>query len=184
MPEISLGYTIQDYLSGKGIEATTYEDFRQAIVQMLVERKGFPASNIKSKVCISIQIQGRDYNSCVDLAIYDDLNNALMIVQFCAGVVQTYLRQTLASARLLPDNPAKLALVTDTKQAILLKVVDGSILEDKGYYSIPTWREILDLAEDMPQYELTPQKKAIEERILYAYSELGCSTCSETECNS
>mgnify|MGYP000358996276 CR=1 FL=1 len=183
MHEISLGYTIKDYLSGEEIEATTYEDIRQAITQMLVERKGFPEKNIQSKVRIDYEIEGRQQKSTVDLTIFDNLQQAIMIVKFCAGSVETYVRETIAAARLLPHNPAKLALLTDSKQAILIQVADGKILEEKGYYSIPTWEEVLALAQQCPEYVLNENKKAIESRLLYAYSELACSSCSESECN-
>ncbi len=182
MHEISLGYTITDYLSGESIEATSYEDIRQAITQMLVERKGFPRENLQSKVYINYNIEGQNLSSCVDLVILDDSKQAVMIVMFCAGAVDTYIRQTVAAARLLPDKPAKLALATDSKQANLIRVADGTVLEEKGYYSIPTWEETLALSKQCPEYVLNDKKKAIESRILYAYTELGCSTCSESEC--
>ena len=181
MHEISLGYTITDYLSGEDIQATTYEDIRQAIARMLVERKGYPEENMQSKVAIHYDIEGSPHKAVVDLAIFDDLNQAIMIVKFCAGSVETYVRETVAAARLLPGGAAKLALVTDSKQALLLRVADGAILEEKGYYSIPTWQEVLSLARECPDYVLTEHKKTMESRILYAYSELGCS-CSESEC--
>jgi hypothetical protein len=181
MHEVSLGYTIQDYLSGQEIEATTYEDLRQAIVQMVVERKGYPKEHIQSKIQIRFNVEGKIFSRSVDLVIYSPSGEPLLIVLFCAGEVETFIRETVAAARLLPDTPAKLALVTDTNQALLLRVADAEVLEKNPYQAIPDWTRLQEISEQVPSYELTEKKRQAEERILYAFSELSCS-CRDTVC--
>jgi len=181
MHEISLGYTIQDYLSGQDIEATTYEDLRQAIVQMVVERKAYPKENIRSKIKIEFDIEERKFSRSIDLVVYSPTGEPLLVILFCAGEVETFVRETVAAARLLPDKPAKLALVTDTNQALLIRVFDAEVLEKNPYQAIPDWSRLKEIAGKVGQYELTDRKKQIEERILYAFSELSCS-CRDTSC--
>ncbi len=181
MHEISLGYTIEDYLNGTKVEATTFEDIRQAIAKMLVERKGYPKENIKSKVEISFKIEDKQYKNTVDLVAYSNEGQPVLLIHFGPGHVETYIRQVVSAARLLPDGAAKLAVVTDTKSALLIRVFDREILEDSGYQAIPDWNRLLKIVEECPQYELTPEKRAVEERIFYAYSELSC-VCSQEEC--
>ncbi len=175
MHEISLGYSIQDYLSGEDIQATTYEDLRQAMARMLVERKGYPRQNLQPKASICFEIQGRVYRREVDISVYDQQGRVLLILMFCAGEVETYIRECLAAARLHPHGPARLALVTDTKQALILRVADAKLLRQTDYQAIPSWEQLQQEAAKAEQYVLTQEKKQVEERIFYAFSELGCS---------
>ncbi|MFP4391471.1 MAG: type I restriction enzyme HsdR N-terminal domain-containing protein [Desulfohalobiaceae bacterium] len=175
MHEISLGYTIRDFLSGEDIQVTTYEDFRQAIARMLVERKGYPKQRLKSKVVISFQVQGQSYEREVDLTVYDQEGRALMILMFCAGEVETYIRECLAAARLHPHGPARLAVITDTNQALLLGVSDGELLNRTDYQAIPSWEDLQKEAARAGEYVLEEKKRQVEERIFYAFSELSCS---------
>jgi hypothetical protein len=175
MHEISLGYTIQDYLSGQDIQATTYEDLRQAIARMLVERKGYPQERLKPRVTISFQIQGQSYQRGLDLTVYDQEGQPLLLVMFCAGEVETFTRECLAAARLHPHGPARLAAVTDTNQALLLRVFDGELLRKTDYQAFPSWEELQKEAASAKEYVLDEKKKGVEERIFYAFSELSCS---------
>ncbi|MGM0423330.1 MAG: type I restriction enzyme HsdR N-terminal domain-containing protein [Thermodesulfobacteriota bacterium] len=175
MHEISLGYSIQDYLSGKEIQATTYEDLRQAIAKMLVERKGYPKQRLSPKVEICFQIQGQSYQREVDLTVYDQQGRPLLILIFCAGEVETYIRECLAAARLHPHGPARLAVVTDTNQALILRVADGELLRQTDYQAIPSWEELQKEAASAGEYVLDEKKRRVEERIFYAFSELSCS---------
>jgi len=181
MHEISLGYSIQDYLSGKSVEATTFEDIRQAMAAMLVERKGYPKDRLASKIPIEFHIDGREYKKFVDLAAYDDQDRPLIILTFCAGEVETFIRQVLAAARLLPGGPARLAAVTDTSSALLLRVHDGEVLKKVAYQAIPDWQHLQELAGRHEPPTISDKQRAAEERIFYAFSELSCS-CSDDSC--
>ena len=183
MHEISLGYTIEDYLSGRQVEATTYEDIRQAIAKMLVERKGYPLRNLKTKVQVKYSIDGRDFTGILDLVVCSESGEPLLALMFCAGEVETYTRQTVAGARLHPGGPVKLAVVTDTQKALLLQVADGTLLRESGYQALPVWDRLQELAAGAPDYVLTPERKKVEERLFYAFSQLSCS-CSDQSCES
>ena len=183
MHEVHLGYMIEDYLSGQDIEATTYEDIRQAIIKMLVEQKGYPKENLRPRTPITLTVDGRVYENSVDLVAVADSGEPLLVLMFCAGEVETYARQCVAAARLLPGGPARLAVVTDTRKALLLQVADGTQLEGSSYNALPDWNRLLGLAAQAPAYELDERKKAAEERLFYAFSELSCS-CSDDSCSS
>ena len=44
MHEVSLGQSIQDYLTGENLDMTTYEDLRQGLARLLVEEKGLSST--------------------------------------------------------------------------------------------------------------------------------------------
>lgn len=180
MHEVNLGQSIQDYISGQDIEATTYEDLRQAMAGLLVEEKGYPKGQLASKVPIAFQIDGRTFRRLVDIVAYDQDNNALAVFLFCSGDVSTYIREAVCAGRLLPGGPAKLALVTDTKEAKLISVADSQILEEGGYRQIPDWDRLKEKAEKTPTYALTEENRSKVQRLFYTFSEL--SACCKDDC--
>ena len=182
MHEVSLGYTLQDYISGKQVEATTYEDIRQDIARFLVEDKGVPKDNIQTKVEVAVHIEGKPYVQQVDLVLGTDLQDPILALTFCAGQVETYMRQVLAAARLLPQGPARLAAVTDTQKAMIMRVADGTLLQECPYAQFPEWLELQEMGGQAPAYILTEEKRAKEGRLLYALSELSCS-CAQESCS-
>ncbi len=179
MHEVSLGYTITDYLSGRAIEATTYEDLRQAMTRMLVERKGYPAERLSSKVEVRFPVQDRIYTRTVDLVAYDEAGAPLVLILFCAGEVETYTREAVAAARLLQEGPAGLVLVTDTQSAMLVRVADREPMESRDYHNIPDWDRLRELVSQTSRYELTEKARHLEARLLYALSELSCGCSRE-----
>ncbi len=182
MHELNLGYTVQDYLSGEEIQATTYEDIRQDMARFLVEDKGVPKEALQSKVQVTAIIDDQPYVQQVDIVIGRDGQTPIMALKFCAGQVETYTRQLLAAARLLPQGPAALAAVTDSKKALILQVADGMLLRECSYHELPDWQELQGLVQSVPPYQLTPDRKNKEGRLLYALSELSCS-CSQESCS-
>lgn len=181
MHEVSLGGTIRDYLSGEAIPDTTFEDFRQALARLLVEEKGYPRGRLTSKVGVSFPVGGETYCRVIDLVAYGEDGGPLLLVLFCAGKPATYERETLAAARLIHGGPAPLALVTDTREAILLDVAGGNVLAE-GMAAVPRWEDLQRLAAGRPRPELTPARLDRERRILYAYSEMLTSCCEGTCC--
>jgi len=183
MHEVSLGETIRDYLTSEELEMTTYEDLRQGLAQMLVEEKGYPKDSLKPKVPITFDIDGKSFTRKVDLVAYkDDLTPTLALV-FCSGTPETYTREAAYAGRLLPNGPAPLVVVTDTKDARLLRTEDGKQLAE-GFASIPTWDELQSLAAEHPAPTLDPERVLKEQRVFYMYSGFleGCcgKTCSVT----
>jgi hypothetical protein len=175
MHEVSLGAAIRDYLTGEQIEATTYEDIRQALAKLLVEEKRFPKAALKAKIGICFPVEGRDYTRMVDLAAYAPDGSPLLLIIFCSGEPGSYRRESLAAARLHQGAPAPLVLVTDTKDAYLLETATGAEL-GHGMHALPSWDELAGLAAAHPARAPGPEQIDRERRILYAYSELleGC----------
>ncbi len=182
MHELRLGYTMQDYITGQEVEATTYEDIRQDMARFLVEDKGVPKKAIDSKVQVTVQIDGRPYVQLVDLVVGHQGQAPIMALMFCAGQVETYSRQILAAARLLPQGPARLAAATDTKKVLFLQVENGKVVQECAYAEFPDWEDMQSMMASIPAYVLTPDKESKEGRLLYALSELSCS-CSQDSCS-
>lgn len=187
MHEISLGGCISDYLTGADVPNTTYEEVRQALARMLVEERGYPKERLRSKIGVRFALDtegagaGQEYCRVADLVAYDEADKPLLVIIFCSGMPGTYDRETVAAARLIPGGPAPLAVSTDTKDAVLLSVPDGELL-DRGMHALPRWEELRKLAEGRRMEPLSGERLARERRILYAYSEFLTSCCEGTCC--
>jgi len=182
MHEESLNRVIRDYLTGEDVEETSYEEFRQALARLLVEERGYPKDRMCAKAGVCFPVEGKDYTRMVDLTVADASGAPLLVVIFCSGEPGSYIRETLAAARLFGDAPAPLALITDTKEALLLRVADGRILARGGMRTIPHFDELTRLAAESPVPNLSEDAINRERRILFAYSELLSGGCCAGAC--
>jgi hypothetical protein len=180
MHEESLGTVIRDYLTGEELEETSYEIYRQALARLLVEERGYLKGRVLSKVGVCFPVDGRDYTRMVDLAVLGEDGRTLMLVIFCSGEPGSYLRESLAAARLF-DPPAPLVLVTDTKSAVLAASAIGEVL-GAGMRAVPHGDDLEGLARAHPARELTPDQAERERRVLYAYSEMLSGGCCQGAC--
>lgn len=169
MHEVSLGQTIQDFLTGESLEMTTYEDLRQGLARLLVEEKGYPKDNLTPKVPIQFEIDGKPFVRNVDLVVSSDQNKPALALVFCSGTPETYTREAVYAGRLLPNGPAPLVIVTDTKDARLLRTTDGKELAS-GFSSIPSWEALQELLVLNQPPALNPDRIAREQRVFYMYS--------------
>jgi hypothetical protein len=180
MHETSLNQTIIDYISGDEIQNTTFEDLRQAIARILVEQRGYPKANLRAKQAVSFEIEGQLFEKVLDLVAVDNAGNPLLLIMFCPGGLITYIRQYVAAARLFDGGPIPLLVVTDSKEAKLIRCVDGEILNE-GFHAFPTWEDLLDLIASNPHPALDPERVRKEQRILYAMHDLS-GPCCKGEC--
>jgi hypothetical protein len=181
MHEVSLGGMLTDYLSGESIAETTYEEFRQALAEFLVEEKGFPKASLKAKVPLVFQIDGQDTGRHIDLVAYDESGRPLMLVIFCAGDVGSFERETVSCARLFPGGPVPVAIATDSIGASILDVATGDC-RATGVRAIPTWAEVLTLDAATQRIPLPEEPRRKEERILHAYNGFLYGACCSESC--
>ncbi|WP_456325637.1 type I restriction enzyme HsdR N-terminal domain-containing protein [Desulfonauticus submarinus] len=178
MHEVSVNQTIKDYLTGKEIELTTFEDIRQALAKMLVEEKGYPKKYIVPKEQIELILEDEIFPITLDFVVYDEQKNPLLLLAFCFGEIASFVRQYIAVARLhVPFIP--LILLTDTKDAYLIQSGDKKVLQ-RGYFGIPTYQELKELAKKAPSFSLDEKKKKAETCLAHAYFALSGPCCSAT----
>lgn len=179
MHEVNLNEVINDYLTGKEIELTTYEDLRQALAKLIVEEKGYPTDAIVSKFPIELDIGDKKYVISVDFIVYYD-GKPVMVMGFCPGAVSTFITQYVSLARILPEGPAPYVLVTDSKDAALVRTMDKKEL-CRGYHCIPTWERLSELSQQAGEIFFSPDRIKKEQRVAYAMFALSDSCCS-SEC--
>lgn len=181
MHEVSLGGMLTDYLTGKTIEETTYEEFRQALAKFLVEEKGYPKNGLKAKVPLIFTIEGEETGRHIDLVAYDETGRPIVLVIFCAGDVGSFERETVSCARLFPGGPVPVAIASDSIGASILNTATGDC-EGTGVRAIPSWEEALAVDARTPRVPLTEERRRKEERILHAYNGFLYGTCCSESC--
>ena len=179
MHEESLGTVLCDYLTGEEVLETSYEEFRQGLARFLVEERGYPKERLKPKIGVCFPVDGNDYTRMVDLAAEDDQGRILLFILFCSGEPGTYIRESLAAARVYDQGPTPLVLVTDTREAVLLETATGREL-GRGMRAVPRYEELAALAAPIPA--LPEEALLRERRILYAYSEFLSGGCCQGAC--
>ena len=180
MHETSLNQTIVDYLSGEEIQDTTFEDLRQAIARILVEQRGYPKNRLRSKQRLAYVMDGQPFEKTLDLVAIDPQDKPILLVMFCPGGLVSYIRQYVAAARIVEDGPIPLLVVTDSREAKLVRCCDGEILKE-GFHAFPTWEELLQLAQAHAFEKPDPERMIREQRILYAMHDLS-GPCCKGEC--
>ena len=179
MHEESLGNVIRDYLTGEELVETSYEEFRQSLARMLVEERGYPRERLTPKVGVCFPAGGSTYTRMVDLAATDEAGRTLLFILFCSGEPGSYVRESLAAARVYDQGPVPLALVTDTRDAVLVAVADGREL-GRGMRAVPSYKDLPALAG--PIAPLSDEALDRERRILFAYSEMLADGCCQGAC--
>ena len=178
MHEVFLGQLLRDYLTGEAIENTTYEDLRQSLARIFVEELGYSKAQLVPKVPVRFSRDGDMFERQADIVIYNDRGAPLLAVLFCAGQVNTFKREGLALARLLPNGPAPFLVITDTKTAILYNVASGDSM-DEGMQALPPADRLTAMLQNTPHIHLSDKNIEMEKRILYAYSQFQKTCCEE-----
>lgn len=181
MHEVSLNRLITDYLSGQEIMDTTYEDLRQALARMLVEERKYPKSCVKAKYELEYSVAGERQVAKIDLAVFSPQGQPLMALFFCPGEVGTFIRESLAAARIHPGQPFPLIAVTDSMELALVETRTGQTI-DEGFYALPLWWDLQPLADAHPCPAPDEHRLDRERRILFAYEGLG-GPCCGGECS-
>ena len=177
MHEVSLNQTIIDYVTGQEIEETTYEDLRQALAKILVEDKKYPKTALDPKYGFDFILDGQKTQVSVDLAVFAPDKTPLLALFFCPGAVGTFVRQSIAAARIHQPAPFPLVAVTDLKDVHIHAVEKGALL-GTGFYALPLWEALPKIAAEHPVAPLAAQRLEKEQRILVAYRGLGGPCCS------
>lgn len=176
MHEVSLNRVITDYLTGLEIMDTTYEDLRQALARMLVEDRKYPRESIRPKFELGYEVAGEAQAVSVDLAVFGPEGEPLLAMFFCPGEVGTFVRESVAAARIHLPSPFPLVAVTDSMELLLVETRTGETVA-QGFHAVPLWRDLPDLAARHACPPLPEERLVKERRILLAYDGLGGPCC-------
>jgi len=157
---------VTDYLTGREIPNIGAEENRQAVVQFLVEAKGYSKDDIFADVNIEIMVAGKLYRSQVDLVVAGGAaKKRIMAFKCAAGSLGSREREIVAAARLLDDYQIPLAVVSDGKTAIVLDTITGKKIGE-GLDAIPSQDAVI---KNMQTYRFPafPRDRLEREKLIF-----------------
>ncbi|MFO7494472.1 MAG: type I restriction enzyme HsdR N-terminal domain-containing protein [Desulfobacterales bacterium] len=169
-----------DFLTGESLQDTLDERYRQQLARLLVEGKGFTKSEISPRVPLRVTAGEKCAQLQIDLAV--SLENAIgMIIRFGPGSLTTRHRPALAISRLLSPHQIPVVVVTNGQDADILDGFSGKRI-GRGLSEIPTRMQLAERVAALKAVPVSPQRAAIESRVLYAYEVDGSCPCDESVC--
>lgn len=124
-----------DFLTGKALDDTHDERYRQKIARHLVEGLGYDKSDIEANKNVTLHTLGRKGDVLVDFLVYRQ-SRAVMMIKYAPGSLVTRRLSTLALSRLVFDYRIPFVVVTNGNDAELISGENGKV-KGQGMDAIP-----------------------------------------------
>lgn len=132
---------LRDYITGKEIPNTGPEEQRQAIERFLVEERGYPKESIRVDFPLRLRLGGEVHDTKLDLVVVVD-EFPLMVLKCVAGSLDSWMRETVAAARILtPSHQLPFAVVSDGITALVHDAISGKKMGE-GLEAVPSWEAL------------------------------------------
>jgi hypothetical protein len=169
-----------DFITGRTIDDTHDERYRQKIAKILVNDKGYAKSDITPQVPLVITVEEKCWQVPVTFAVKLSGVTA-MIVHYGPGSLTTRHRPALAMGRLIASHQVPVVVVTNGEEADILNGATGRV-EAAGLANIPDRRELKDRLRKAPPDSMDPRRAQMEVRIVMAYEVNDRCPCDGTIC--
>ena len=171
---------LTDYISGRIVDDTLDERYRQHIGRLLVEEKGFAKSEITPRYELTFEVDHRCARLWVTYTV--TLGHQIgMILHFGPGSLVTRHRPVLAMARLVADYQVPVVVVTNGEQADILEGESGRQLTS-GLAMIPDRDQLAAICGQWSWPSISKRRAEREARILMAYEVDDRCPCDDSVC--
>ncbi len=126
---------LEDFLTGKTLEDTLDERYRQKIARLLVAEKGYRRAEIESRRDLVVEADHRRAVIKIDFVVRL-AGKAMMVVRFGPGSLVSRERPTLAVSRLIEAYQVPVAVVTNGEDAEILDGASGRVV-GRGLGAVP-----------------------------------------------
>lgn len=171
---------LTDFITGRTIDDTHDERYRQKIARLLVVQKGYAKAQIRPHHPLTVRATTK--SACVPITfIIDAAGHMAMLVHYGPGSLVTRHRPALAMARLAASHQIPLVVVTNGEAADVLDGASGRLL-GSGWEAIPSEAALTRQLQDY-KWETIPAGRAeMEARIVMAYEVDDRCPCDDTVC--
>ena len=169
-----------DFITGKTIQDTHDERYRQNIARLLVNEKLYNKPDIKPRHELIVQAGEKKAIIRVDFLITVG-NRICMIIKYGPGSIITRHRPALSASRLVASYQIPVVVVTNGVDADNLDGSTGKVFLN-GLDVILSKPELLKFSEKFTFSEIPEIRAEAESRILYAYEVDGSCPCDDTIC--
>jgi hypothetical protein len=171
---------LTDYISGRILDDTLDERYRQRLGRLLVEEKGFAKSEITSRYELKFKVDHR----CARLRVTYIVTlgrHIGMILHFGPGSLVTRHRPVLAMARLVTGYQVPVVVVTNGDQADVLEGGSGRRVTS-GLEMIPDRDQLAAICDQWSWPSISKERANKEARILMAFEVDDRCPCDDSVC--
>ncbi len=169
-----------DFITGETLPDTHDERYRQKLARILIESKGYLASEIRTRCNLLVRAGEKSAIVKVDFAVAIE-KKICMIVKYGPGSLLTRHRSAIAASRLLTSYQIPLVVVTNGEDADILDGSSGEVIF-KELVNIPDRTYLSAHFKEYGFEPVTENREEIESRILYVYEVDGACPCDDTIC--
>ncbi|MDA8137804.1 MAG: type I restriction enzyme HsdR N-terminal domain-containing protein [Desulfobacteraceae bacterium] len=171
---------LTDFLSGRMIDDTHDERYRQKIARLLVLTKGYPQTDILAAHSVTVQADHKCARVPVTFICNID-GRAAILIHYGPGSLVTRHRPALALARLAAPYQIPVVVVTNGETADILDGRTGKVVAS-GLEQIPSHDELSQILEDWVWETIAPERGQKEARIVMAFEVDDRCPCDSTVC--
>jgi len=171
---------LTDYLTGRLLDDTHDERYRQKLARHLVEQCGFEKASITPRLRLTVTACDQRASIPVDFLV-DASGKIGMVIKYGPGSLVTRHTPALAMARVIRPYQIPVVVVTNGEDAHILDSRTGDLLAE-GLGNIPS-RDIL--AARLKEHDFKPVSiKMVEmaNKIIYAFEVDGSCPCDTDVC--
>jgi hypothetical protein len=145
---------------------------RHIAERLLLEEKGYAASEIRKNVVFDVTLGAETVRSSVDFVV--SLADRIgMLIKCAPGSLDSRERHIVAAARVFDVLPVPVAVVMDPMTAVVLDTATGKVTGE-GFEAIPSKEQLSVLLAGRESKPLAPEKLEREKRVLLAFDAIRC----------
>ncbi|MBT8342474.1 MAG: type I restriction enzyme HsdR N-terminal domain-containing protein [Desulfatitalea sp.] len=171
---------LTDLITGRTIDDTHDERYRQLMARLLVYQKGYRRSEITPQQPIEVRVDGKCARVPATYIITIG-GRAALLIHYGPGSLVTRHRPALAMSRLAAGHQIPVVVVTNGETADILDGATGQVTAH-GLEAIPARLRLQELLSDQPLKTVDPHRAEREARILMAFEVDDRCPCDDTVC--
>lgn len=169
-----------DFITGETLKDTHDERYRQKVARLLVKQKGYLKTDVAPRKELLVKADTKKAILKIDFII-TLAGKACMVVKYGPGSLVTRRRAVLAASRLIAPVQVPVAVITNGKDAEILKGVSGEIIA-QGLASIPAKPDLEKMVATEAFMTISDEQAEMESRILYCYEIDDRCECDDDIC--
>ncbi len=171
---------LTDLVTGQTLPDTHDERYRQRIVRLLVETRGYRRQTIDPRVAIDLNVDGRSARIRLDYVVRHE-GRILLLVKYGPGSLVTRHQIAYAAARILAPYVVPFSIVTNGEDAHWLDNTKRTLV-DQGLNAIWDYQTLIQEGQKRSPVDVSPWQAEMATRILWAYEVDGRCPCDDTVC--
>ena len=172
---------IKDLITGRMIDDTHDERYRQKVARLLLDTKGYERTEIRSQEVVCVKAGAKSAKVPVTFIIYINERPA-MLIQYGPGSLVTRYRPALALAKIAAPYQIPVVVVTNGEQADILDSRTGRVTAS-GLNQIPSKEQLTRRLHNHNWSTASQLHAEMASRIVMAFEVDDRCPCDDTVCS-